>query len=581
MLLVGACSSKTGTTPPPDFNYIPLNDQACQLAKASPTVATSANQVLATLVTAPSQSFVAAGLEVCTPNQKNGAPTCKLEDNPLANLMTGMDTILRAALPTEQQAALSGGLVDYFRRALLYPYRELVVVRTACSTLPAGSCPAATSVRLALVQGKHQPCADGASPCTHYSIEPESLDKSCANFPMSLYGAESAANGGTTIQSTLASQAVKDVTFGFVVPLVGTLPEHPETLPAADLEAFLETLNNAEGKLEVRVTDPHVTLDLNAAGNGGYGRLTGWIQRKIFEDYMKKAYPAGADMFSNSLLPSYLDPDRPDFVKAIFTFRLDPGTFTSGGSCRPDPCSGPRNVRCEATTLRESISTDQCTLPRPAGFVSGTAIAPKCEAGKAVDWSIPCGDLGAQCTDNACTTDWLLPAPGELVITELMTNNVNGEREWMEVTNVSNRPLLLTGCVVSSWATSLGERGTIRTAGDLVLGSGKRFVFARPNPAPATNAVSFDYEISDAIHLRTSSGKDEVPSVVQIFCDNQLIDKVEWRNGEWDWKENTSYQLDPSKTTAQANDVRANWCQSTKSYSDGLGTPRLPNDPCP
>ena len=377
-------SDSAGTTagmPDPPFNYIPLNDEACDLSQAPGGVQALVDmQILDLLQTGV--TLADDGFELCTEAPLGGCLGCDPVNNNFLRLVQDIDTagfteliLGEGQLSQEVNDGKPASLLEYIQRALHYPYRNLVATVSACSELEPGSCPelcwngadddndgltdcedddcvastacvtgevcnndvdddgdgaidcaddecartdlscvaelcdngadddgdgnadcndhkcehapvcGAEPARLTLTQGARQLCEDGTY-CGHYSIEPESLDQTCTQFSLRFYGligdvvnevSGEPNPGARRFRGGLFRDAVEDVNFGFVVPMVSSseLPPLDPPLSDAELEAWLETLEAEDRSLEARLRDPIVDLRLNSDNTIGCGKMEG------------------------------------------------------------------------------------------------------------------------------------------------------------------------------------------------------------------------------------------------------------------------------------------------------------------
>ena len=169
-------------------------------------------------------------------------------------------------------------------------------------------------------------------------------------------------------------------------------------------------------------------------------------------------------------------------------------------------------------------------------------------------------------TPTAAAAD--APAPGNLVITEVMANPryvTPGSGEWIEVTNVSGKTVNLNGLQVSS----SGAQG-FTVSQDFFLGAGGAAVIASDTNDAGLPRVDVRY---DAALLPLDNSGDDVT----IGFEGTQIDAANFRSA---W--GSSAQLNPATLDATANDSSGAWCTPVSAYGSGnLGTPGQANDSCP
>lgn len=201
------------------------------------------------------------------------------------------------------------------------------------------------------------------------------------------------------------------------------------------------------------------------------------------------------------------------------------------------------------------------------------------------------GDLGTPGTDNTrcamlpapgmCDDGGTLrkivpPAPGQLVISEILANpaNVTGAtdatREWFEVAN--------PGTAFDLNELVVGQAGTagapVQSARCLSVPARGFAVFAR-SADPTLNgmlpsvAATFKFGLVDA----ANSG------ILIARADGTVLDAVHWASVT----SGVASQLDPSHISTTDNDVAQNFCPANAPYGDqtNQGTPGAANRPCP
>ena len=350
----------TSTDPgAPPFNYIPLNDKACVIEEAEEAVVRQAVERIEE-ISATYTNEIGGGFELCSEENKNGCPACDVADNKMLAILRTLDGFVN----------IRGGSAEaYFREALRYPYRHLSVSTGACADLEPGSCPAGSETNIVLTQSRSQPCADGAAPCDHYSIESESLDGSCLQFPMSFYGAD---EGGTLV-ANLHEQTAEDVAFGFIVPFVRTLPEKPDRISEAELIEFLNVVAATKDRVDVRVWNP--TLTISGEAGARCGVLRGWVDKQTFVD------AAAAMDLSGSVL---------DAVEAVLKARsaVPPaGSIAGLGGFRKTPTYA--DIRTSANTKPHGVNRATAPmLSREVSLAASTAASTGAE-GSAEQARIP------------------------------------------------------------------------------------------------------------------------------------------------------------------------------------------------
>lgn len=211
----GTGGSSTGGTggnvSPPDLNYIPANEGKCDVG-AKPELKTAARDSLGLLTDL--QASVATELQIC-PKEQAGRVCAPCADNPFLDWLNAVD------------AADDGGadgkdgrmpLVEYFRRALQYPLRDLMVIDTG----------EIDDRHLMLAQAKAAASCSEHTSCREFLLQPESYEKDCMTLTqlLPLASAKSQEDGSEVIMSEASKQP-----FAFYVPLVTELPTYPLANP--------------------------------------------------------------------------------------------------------------------------------------------------------------------------------------------------------------------------------------------------------------------------------------------------------------------------------------------------------------
>ncbi len=565
----GASAADEGLEPPK--NYIPLNDEACVIeSKPGPVV--DAAHALLTKVSADFDTRVGEGLEICGPGMKNGCPACAEGENPMGDLLAELsDKVFLYLDSVGVEIGSVTSIAEYFRVALLYPYRYIMVSWTGDEE----------RTDVILSQGKRQGCAGGDAGCSHFSMESESLDLSCEQFSLQLVGpGATTAEGATVIEAELEEQWVDTVTFGYVVPLTDQLPEDPEKLSETELDLWLDHLANLQERLNVRLREPKVRLSVNADGSG-CGTLSGRFEKEVF--YVYAASENLPISFVEDIINKYTAEDDPEMIEAVLSFRLDQATVLSGIPCNRKSCDERPDPTCDGDLLKDHNSNANCSLPRPEGYTSGDAIEPVCEYGEPFPFEVDCAAAGGSCTDGACTVEWEEPQVGDLIFSEVMVRpeTDRGRSCWFEVANVSDKPVDISGCVFNGSDTSLFEVWRISPTAPVVVPPGGAYVIG----AIADTAENGGLE-PDATHemnLNIIGYEEGTSDYLSMHCNNELMDEISWGREANNLEFGASLQLDPEAYDRVKNDDAASWCNNAKSrYGEGgFGTPGEKNLDCP
>jgi hypothetical protein len=173
-----------------------------------------------------------------------------------------------------------------------------------------------------------------------------------------------------------------------------------------------------------------------------------------------------------------------------------------------------------------------------------------------------------KCLDGGTLRDIVVPAAGDVVITEIMPDpnaapDTTGE--WFEVK--LNRTVDVNGLEIGTTpgtpqTTLVDPNCRRRTAGS-------RLVFAKSTSA---NGGLPGVEATFGFSLSNSGG------TLYVGANGTTLDATSWTGAT----AGASHSLDPTKETDAANDDPAAYCDATSVYGDGdRGTPGADNDACP
>jgi len=234
------------------------------------------------------------------------------------------------------------------------------------------------------------------------------------------------------------------------------------------------------------------------------------------------------------------------------------GESVSGASLSLDG-SNPPNATSNDDQANFCPSTIQGAF---GGFGSPREANERCEGGGSSN------DTG-QCSDGGTQRDPVAPAPGALVITEVMPNPAavgDGDGEWVELLATASFDLngLELGRVVADGANQTLDAGEC-----LSVDAGDRIVLAN-NLLPAENGgVNADFELD--VTLANSNAS------LFIGHGGALLDELSWSSV----RAGAALGLDPQFDDPADNDNPDNLCDATTAYGDGdLGTPGAANDSC-
>lgn len=295
-----------GDNAAPDFNYIPANEGKCDV-QTKPELRAAATTTLSQLVSYPTK--VAHEFELCAKSAEDRlcAPCA---ENKFIDWLNAVD-----AADTGGAAGKDGRmtLVDYFRRALQYPLRDLLVIDTE----------EATERRLILAQGKMAATCTDSTTCRSFLLQHESMEDNCTTITQSIeaLSATTAGDGTETVVSKTSNHA-----FSFYVPLVSELPTfplaNPPTIPdtsprtcptAAEVasEADFKSFLLCNPNLRVSLTTPHIKQTKSVTGTQCL-QLEGLVSVTDLPE-------AARNLVDTTV---YEDLDAPGFIRVTLAARL-------------------------------------------------------------------------------------------------------------------------------------------------------------------------------------------------------------------------------------------------------------------
>ena len=183
-----------------------------------------------------------------------------------------------------------------------------------------------------------------------------------------------------------------------------------------------------------------------------------------------------------------------------------------------------------------------------------------------------------ECYENDLLRPAKIPAPGQLVITEVMPNAKLTDAsagEWFEVLVTAGEVdlnCLQFGGNTSKFVADPSKPEGVVNAGECIsLSAGQHAVFAEHITWP-----SADFEAK--ITLVDSPSASNPSPGVYIAYDGQILDEVHYTKTT----DGAAWSLDPDSLTAAGNDDPINWCLATTTFDEGdLGSPGEDNPQCP
>ncbi len=152
---------------------------------------------------------------------------------------------------------------------------------------------------------------------------------------------------------------------------------------------------------------------------------------------------------------------------------------------------------------------------------------------------------------NRTTHAQSVPVPGEILITEFMSNPSvvsDTKGEWVELLNTSDKFLLLNGLTISDLGSN---KHTINSDNDVILEPGAFFILARNEDPNENGGVTPDY-----IYSNFSLGNSE-DEIILTSPQDTVLDIVAY-NSEWLLYSGASLELNVDVTDFNSNDWYGN-----------------------
>ncbi|HET6613259.1 MAG TPA: lamin tail domain-containing protein [Kofleriaceae bacterium] len=244
------------------------------------------------------------------------------------------------------------------------------------------------------------------------------------------------------------------------------------------------------------------------------------------------------------------------------------------GSTIVDETNYPEMPEATSLALDGAVAPDYTANDSPDNWCPSEVEYATGAFGSPKEANPPCGTTTpGQCSEGGVLRDVVSPAPGDLVITEIMANPdaANDETgEWFEV--LVNADVDLNGLAVG---TTPGEPEVIVGDGQqecLHVAAGTYVVFAASLEATDNGGLPV---ASYAIDFGLSNSGDSL----YLGTGDQVLDQVTWQSG--DVYTGAATSLDPGSLDPTANDDFGVWCEAVDVYGAGdKGTPGAENPAC-
>ena len=179
-------------------------------------------------------------------------------------------------------------------------------------------------------------------------------------------------------------------------------------------------------------------------------------------------------------------------------------------------------------------------------------------------------DTSCPVSCGTCPVDAAAPQTGDVIFTEFMPNpdeNTDASGEWFEVYNVTDKPLELSGVVLSDLSSS----EVVSPDQSLVIEAGSYLVFAKSD--------GYGGEVPPAWVFSTISLNNGGDTIGLNLDETTVIDSVNYTGGAY--AAGVAMQLSTDGYDATSNDDVEWWCAADTDQGNGdLGTPGLANTSC-
>ena len=279
---------------------------------------------------------------------------------------------------------------------------------------------------------------------------------------------------------------------------------------------------------------------------------------------------------ADDLLPAYVDygygPDLGDL------FNTDGGRFAL--SC------GSKEIDAATYESVKEGRSRQLTAAQPPDYTLNDDPLSWCEANGS---EFDVGNFGTPGSENDCTPivigqcndagtmrDAVLPAPGDLIITEVMPNPAavsDTEGEWFEIYAVNGFDLNGVGL---DRAGDTANPNIITSVDCIHVNAGSYAVFAK-NADSVMNGGVPAATIRAPFTFALVDGTAAAPGDVRIMAGTNVIDAITWTST----RSGRSHALDPDILDATGNDQESNFCDGSTVFGGGdQGTPGMANVQC-
>ena len=252
-------------------------------------------------------------------------------------------------------------------------------------------------------------------------------------------------------------------------------------------------------------------------------------------------------------------------------------------------------LRCGATQIDEAFYAEvtpgesrQLDGGTPPDYTVNDSLVNWCEASHTPANEFSPGNYGTpgtanedceiivpgMCDDGTSLRPVVSPAPGDLVITEIMPSPAavdDALGEWFEVK--VNRDVDLNGLGIDRVGDTANP-SIVQAEACLRVTTGSLILFARSTDAGTNGGLP---TVTGTFTHTMVAGSTTTAGDLAILIGTTVIDTFSWtatRSGK-------SLQVDPDFANVTENDDQTRWCDGTQTYGEGdFGTPGAPNAQC-
>jgi hypothetical protein len=277
---------------------------------------------------------------------------------------------------------------------------------------------------------------------------------------------------------------------------------------------------------------------------------------------------------TSDLVPPYVD----------YGYSADLGDFFNSDGGKLALKCGDTEIDSATYEMVRSGHSRQLTNLSPPDYTTNDDLANWCEGNDSEfepnNFGTPGSDndcapvVAGACADGGTMRPVVTPAPGELVITEVMPSPSKVSDtvgEWFEAKAL--KAFDLNGLGLDRAGDTVAAK-TVDSPMCLHVDAGQYVVFAKSVDPAMNGGVT---NVAGTFGFSMVAGSATAPGDVQILAGSTVVDAITWTKST----SGKALQLDPDLTDAISNDNASNFCDAAATYGAGdLGTPGALNGQC-